>query len=1067
MASKAIMLPTEGRTDHHSNADLGWAALDPGRGLVDISGGLSAQGNADHAIPSALAHIKNFKTKLDKNDPDTVNEWQSMLATIALRECFGFNVTIKTIALGAANASTLKQVILDELKEYKDAEWPKNPANNQYLSELYVFCLNSKPFAMLIPGMVICPFKNYDKTDFQNMPWYDTDNGRFASVADHLGTVMGTLSVAAQELYSYLENLENSYNFYQPISNFKKSILVPAGDNFPPPTIIPPVGGISANGIFVDDQRYRAVTNKCPPPPGAPSPVWSDKILVIFPQDKIYDQNEFQVDFLNNSVTPMKITNSCSHDRFVYIVPPVTLEVVKSIRDRHCKITNRRVDVSNDSITYSFNLEYPNGMITANQKTFPSTSIVYAADMPYISMWPNVNIPQWREYFVAVVNHDPAQPVTSDPDLEPFSHYRDMDGSTRITGSYTGGADNVKFPDLDVSVICMDDDAKSCQYNCNAAFKNRNFKMLQSDVLPYALNFSYSEAGNSYTLGCWIIPKNRTIQQSKVGNTSCIGIDFGTTSTNTYIRPQDDSNVPARSINNPGKYLLDIFNPYIACFGDMIDNSGADFIQRYYLFGKGNNALGKIFTYGQLISSTDTKGNPESMHSNISGRFLDVDTSFLVEFDGDFTNSCIFSPLKFPAPGVAFGVIDQARVDFLSHILKSALLDASLNASPSVYIKFSYPFDMIRDKLSNDVNIISDYLCGISGFNVSGNVYYETEAKAAGYYYMNVPGGVSGLSPSTGYAIIDIGGGTTDVSVWKDPNGGNHAQLIGEKSFKFAGDYLVRRSFVRTETNKMEFKKLWQNTLTAADRAVENYDGYGIGKLGVAIPPTKYGSEAAKIDFILEHCPIDNCQLRMKEHEKFTSAIQIKYYALACAIAKYLKSLSDNGKIEYSDTFPFTICFAGCGSKGLSLARDNMFMGNIKSIFKDVLGININLKDPLTTDKREVAAGLTYIPVDDDAQAPADVPVGVSVGVSPSEVLHTCIEKYKDIIDIIKQYNRNDDLFKRITRNVDGDPSSPYAFINLTVPSIHGTVLTEGCDDDIIDDLVALRLIDGLIDHYC
>lgn len=1061
-----IMLPIDGNTgttDFNSNStNLGWVPMDAGRGLVDISQRLPAQGNADHAIPSPIAHIKNFKTKLDADDPAATAEWQGMLAAIALRQCCGLNITVKTIQLGTAASTVLQRVLLDELSEYKDANWPtvQNAAGQDVpASELYVFCLSGTPFAMLIPGMVICPFKNYPANLFDSLAW--CPNGEWTSVANNLGSVVGTLSIASQELYWYLDELETAFKNYPAITKFKNSIPVPAGIGVPT-NKIPPVGSLNAPGIFTADQQFSRLTAHCPPPPGAPGNVFSDKVLVIVPQDNIYDQNNYQIDYNGSSLTPIKCSGLCTGGKYVYIVPPVHPDVVKSIQGGFSVIANLSAWVNNDSIICTFDLFFANGMKISYKNTYASTSIVWAADMPYISLWPNVDIPTWKEYFVAVVNHDPKEPIRGDQNLQAFNSLISMKGCRRITGTYNAvGGNHISNPELDVSVICADR-VNSTSYSCSSEYGPRSFNMIRSEGRPYAINLGYRDAGFQFSLGCWIIPSNNTIKSNGVpAGIYNIGVDFGTTSTNVYIR--DTNGGVARSIVAPGKFLLDIFNPYIYSNGNgTVDNSVADFIQKYYLFGSETGDLNKIFTYGQKFSALDSTGAAVAYKTNISGRYLAVDASFLAS-NASLRNTGIYYPLKFPeATGKAMTAIDEARVHFLAHLLKCALLDARVSGATGVRVYFSYPFDEIKKKLSNDMAIVLQDLSDISGFNLP-TVHFETEAKSAGYYYINVPGGVQGVSPNSGYVIIDIGGGTTDVSVWKDPNGGTDAQLIDEKSFFFAGDYLVRRSIVRTISSEKDFRDLWQPTGTVADNAVNNYTGYNIGMLGVSTnPPIDYVSEAAKVDFILEKCPVSYGKLISQQYQNFTSAVQIKYYALMYVIANYLKKLRDEGKIDYAP-YAFSICLAGCGSKGIRLTRDPNFTANLISIFSDVLGVTLNLVPPITDDKKEVAAGITYVVA---AAAPDEqnVPTQSSSQVVPSPT-NKNINDIWELLDAIKKYNMGDPLFGTISSKNPTDGVSVY--LNKVVPAIKGLALTLGCDADIIDNLVALRAIDALIDNFC
>ena len=78
--------------------------------IVDTGAGT----NASHAIPSPIAHVKDFKTRLDNDDEDALNEWRGMLAVIALREARGYEVSIRDISLSQTD---LGKVFFDALKD--------------------------------------------------------------------------------------------------------------------------------------------------------------------------------------------------------------------------------------------------------------------------------------------------------------------------------------------------------------------------------------------------------------------------------------------------------------------------------------------------------------------------------------------------------------------------------------------------------------------------------------------------------------------------------------------------------------------------------------------------------------------------------------------------------------------------------------------------------------------------------------------------------------------------------------------------------------------------------------
>ncbi len=1078
-ALNKTMLPIDGsnegaRVEYSKASGLGFVRIDSGNSLSDIAKAFPTGGNADYAIPSVIAHIKNFKKKLDDGEEKYVNEWRGMLAAIAMRGCLGLDISIKPVELNSPSSTMLQKVIYEELSEYKDANWPTNDDTN---GNLYIFYKDGNPFAMLIPGMLICPFKSYPKTLFNGLQWYKSKDSipSWIPVEENIEITTGELSIQAQELYCYLDSLREHFS-YNRITEFRDSIINRAkkgesdSNNLPKGYL--PVNPLTSSGKYTETSGFKALVSQCPPPEHAPKKPFSDKVLVIIPQKNIYDEAEHKIDYGPSRLTPKRCSGIGIGDKYGYILPPVSNEVIKSLING-AQINDFEIRFDGKEIFCGFKLRFNEGMTIPYSNSYPATKIVYAADMPYISLWPNIDESIiWNEYLIGIVKHNPTEGLKNDADLKDYTSLIDLPGVKRITGTYeNSGASSESHPELNISMI-SDKSAKTYDYSCHSAYKNRYFKIFRSDIRPYAIEFKYTDAGKNYSLGCWVIPSDNAKNYNGARGVKCdIGIDFGTTSTNVYVRRDD--NKTARSIYSPGRYIMDIFNPYIQKTDGNIENAGAEAIQKYYLFGSEKGYLGKIFSFGQNLEA-ETNNGVASNIVNVTGRYVSVDESYLENAE-EFGSGGIFYPLKWPNLGSGKRLCDSARSHFLAHLLKCALLDAQVHGNDAVAIHFSYPLPQIRKIIEEDINGIADKLEEISGYRIRGNIYFSTEAFAAGCYYINRPGeGSEKIAPSSGYAIVDIGGGTTDISVWFDNTGGENAELIGQASYKFAGNEIIRRSIIRTISDLKKFKDMWsQEDNGKKYNLIEKYKGLS-GKLGIGEATDEYETEAAKLDFILEHYKLNRDIVECAPYDSLTSAVQIKYYALFYAVAKWIKRIVDDENNPLSITVPntFSICLAGCGSKGLSISRDSSFISNISSIFNRVLSVSVNFVQSAENDKKEVAAGLTYIPTlrNPNAKVHND---GFQIKEDQSK---TSLSDEKLIAEVIKFFNiienfcLADDLFERIAASRYSDSSDAKNVLNQIIPKIRGQVLTliknGKCDPEIAEDLIVLKVVDALIDYF-
>lgn len=116
---KNILFPSDDETlDFAGGTALGWIEVSGNKTLRDFADKIAVapeEGpSPSHAIPSPIAHVKDFKTRLDNDDEDALNEWRGMLAVIALREARGYAVSIRDISLSKTD---LGRVFFDALKD--------------------------------------------------------------------------------------------------------------------------------------------------------------------------------------------------------------------------------------------------------------------------------------------------------------------------------------------------------------------------------------------------------------------------------------------------------------------------------------------------------------------------------------------------------------------------------------------------------------------------------------------------------------------------------------------------------------------------------------------------------------------------------------------------------------------------------------------------------------------------------------------------------------------------------------------------------------------------------------
>lgn len=1000
---KKVLLPIDGNGFSTAGGNNGWSLITNGNLhdiSVDITGDPSSE---DHAIPSLIAHLKHFRHKLNTGDIDAINEWRGMLAVIALQLVKSLNVTIKDIPIcfdpvTGSKPTSLGTVLFDELYSNSDItgyDYEKDADGNYILQDnakipkyktFSVFCLDNKPFAMFMPSMLICPFKAYPANLFSNLDWYDGSNliqkpnedakGKWKSVLDFLQYDKNSMPITAQKFFLWLDNLYNSHRGINHIKVFRDELLLPS---YAAPVSAPHLDPVkidyTGGGAVFDELKTACPFKKL-------NGAFSDNLLFVIPQSNLLaviadDKSDFRIcnEPSDGSMigTPKEIQID---NNPVFVIPPFHDDVVRSLRDGEASLKDWRVSEDGDGFLCSLELNFKVDGKALYYKKFSKAEITYTECMPYISMWPFVNFADdsWKEHYVAIVANNYGDGASH---LENRYKRLTKNDYTHLLGK---ADDSGNTSEIEINLVAKNKDAVIDSYKCFSDYsisntsKEQEIKLLSSDSEPYALKFSYlNTTSQKYqTLGCWVINSKDAEKVGSGTEKACIAMDFGSTSTNIYLC---DSN-GTKSISSPGKYLHEIYNPYVSCSADgKIVSDTSDFLQNYYLFSSRKNELGKIFTYGQNFRTTINGKDLNTTVSNASGRMIVVDKDFL--FDSKSTNanavigakSGIWNGLKMKDGNAFFTQRQEATNNFICNSLTYAVLEAKAKGAKEVEIRVSYPSENYRAVALNSVISFKSILENKSDLNIK--IKGTTEARAAGEYFANGGNFNPGECPvpESGYAIVDIGGGTTDFSFWK----GKPVKMRAEYSFGYAGNYLVERTIIQGIQNKNDFESLWEQEDTSR-KAFDRYDSFTVNRPIPLNPDENYSQKVAIIDYLLENNSIaySSDKLKKEAYSKFFSAIRMKYYALFYLIASYMKKEIDKGNIEL-DEQNLRVCLAGCGSKGMNLAEvgtSGGFTENIECIFAEVLklteeGFSFKTIPTKKNNKEEVVIGLTLLNSDE------------------------------------------------------------------------------------------------------
>ena len=318
-----------------------------------------------------------------------------MLAVIALREARGYEVSISDISLSETD---LGRVFFDALKDnfnvtgYTDGENVTGYTDNNGNTHdpvLTVFSMRdrngqAKPFAMFMPSIGICPFKEYPSELFTNVPWYDNGGHRWVDLKETIQdrNNAGTLTVEEKGLVNWIASFKNNKVAYGYLSGKFKDYINPnkvdcGTDNT-----------ATDNGIVTS--AWAAWKRYCPILECIPEKRlrFSDKLLLVVPPMK--DDIKVIAAKKTKGFVPKKISIGDNDTDVFYAIPPISEEVINKLRDYRDTLSLEDDDwciKSNEDHTefkVSFCLSVSGGGKFRCEETFGVEKTAFVIGMPYI-----------------------------------------------------------------------------------------------------------------------------------------------------------------------------------------------------------------------------------------------------------------------------------------------------------------------------------------------------------------------------------------------------------------------------------------------------------------------------------------------------------------------------------------------------------------------------------------------------------------------------------------------------------------------------------------------------------
>lgn len=1020
----------------NTNTAYGAAQINDSFGIQDMSHRaqrIAARGDntieSEKAIPNALGHLlymsKHLRNCADESsDKACFYGWLGVMMIVGLSQLRGYKLTLHELDFSQARTKV-------ELA-YKNGFLQQKLLDSNNL-KLYCLCKDDRPIALLDQAMMLCPFMYIDPDVMKDIPWYVPesseerriafwkdpnelrdekrgalrDNERrvllwwFQQMFDFKGgsqTAPRGLTSAGEKAVQLLSNSASAH-FTAPSDT--ASTRLPFSSNLP-----------EARYPFAE--HLFTVPNFSLTMPTAEN-IFSD-VLLLVPGGKVGDP-------LIEGETEPRVVLEFSGKKYTYGIflpfrewfAQFLVEHKNSVRITHFELM---ADEFEKNGTIHVLLEASvDGSNWNSSWTYRGSEQIYCCDSFFTNtLWPNFcaedaggNNP-WNRYYVTL-----CEPTDRANYRHILQDYGKQNNNTirMLDVQQSLFLWQNKAPASSICVEQSEDNSDKWQEG-EPLTKHWHWKHTIYTRYPEYVSFALrQDIPVAREVGCLHLEPPRAV---RVTNKEAVfAIDFG--ASNTICLAQIDGTEPKNNVTlHDGSDVRSLIR-FCRCLG--APNEGADdetaldakMFSDYYWYGP--QTIGsQIRTIAQLYKYV--KGaEPHDLRAPDNGRMIPTNADVVNHFINNAAkDDMLYSNIKL------FGGENErnkrAAQLFLLHLELQCLLYALKEGANSARFIFSYPDDLCRSWLEN---IWRDNLNQLRGMKIisilqDDPITYQ-ECMAAAVYINNSTQKPSG---DVGYAIVDIGGGTTDISLWRkvastpmntaevfvEPqskglakrvskaatqpsnDNSNALHLLQKGSVRYAGNKILAESVYLTckTVTEQEFRSLWN--LPAGQNKEWNQQNVNFEELYHTLhalrpmPDNAQQDEVAKIDAqkaLIVNTFVDNFGFNPNINwdgnpsdravKQLRTLVRVKMLGLVYILSQYMRAV-DAIAFTAEDTLShYTIQLIGGGSRIMKLCGQefcNQFMEMLlildHGFDEEETRGRINIRPPFDLIKQEVAKGM-------------------------------------------------------------------------------------------------------------
>ena len=407
--------------------------------------------------------------------------------------------------------------------------------------------------------------------------------------------------------------------------------------------------------------------------------------------------------------------------------------------------------------------ETGNSMNYTLEKIYKAKDVVKNRGVPLgFSVWPDIKIENWDQYFFFYDGN-------AQVNILPKNIFAVKDIRNKLE-SLSGG-DKIKFIDGMMSSHQVIGEEIPIQ-KTTAVTELRTLKSSPEAIL---CNVAIQAGGKSYTehskrvdVGLILFPEAQEVQETS--NQWSVGIDFGTTNSCVYFKENKE---------NPKELIFKnrINTPYEP---GTEDEEIEEVMQAHKEFVPSREVMVPFMTILRERSYKETSVENLPFRSNFI-YYVDQVLYAIQDLPDDKR------PLKF---NLKWDEAEQSRTKvqyFVSQAVLQAAVEAAANGvkRENLTFNFSYPEAYNADHLRSFKRITRRAVnvgLGDEKYNSQEKTGFETESISSALYFAKG----QEIPFTENVVTIDIGGGTSDLSIWQD------TKLLWRNSFRLAGkDVLI------------------------------------------------------------------------------------------------------------------------------------------------------------------------------------------------------------------------------------------------------------------------------------